>query len=92
VHPLEMLEVQLANTTAPFILISRLRAALAASPTRSTYVVKGSTRRWTSWMVRPMMTYTQIHRSDCRRLWSRTVAAGDRMLVKSAANALHSRA
>ncbi|HEY4268210.1 MAG TPA: short-chain dehydrogenase, partial [Galbitalea sp.] len=42
VDPLEMLEVQLANTTAPFILISRLRAALAASPARRTYVVNVS--------------------------------------------------
>jgi NAD(P)-dependent dehydrogenase (short-subunit alcohol dehydrogenase family) len=42
VDPLEMLEVQLANTTAPFILISRLRAALAASPARRTYIVNVS--------------------------------------------------
>ena len=32
VDPLELLEVQLCNPTAPFILVSRLRAALAASP------------------------------------------------------------
>ncbi len=42
VDPLEMLEVQLANTTAPFILISRLRAALAASPARRKYIVNVS--------------------------------------------------
>ena len=42
VDPLEMLEVQLANTTAPFILISRLRAALAASTARRTYIVNVS--------------------------------------------------
>ena len=42
VEPLEMLEVQLANTTAPFLLISRLRPALAASPARRTYVVNVS--------------------------------------------------
>jgi len=42
VEPLEMLEVQLANATAPFILISRLRAAMAASPARRTYVVNVS--------------------------------------------------
>ncbi|MEO6533918.1 MAG: SDR family NAD(P)-dependent oxidoreductase [Pseudolysinimonas sp.] len=42
VEPLEMLEVQLANTTAPFILISRLRASLAASPARRTYIVNVS--------------------------------------------------
>jgi NAD(P)-dependent dehydrogenase (short-subunit alcohol dehydrogenase family) len=39
---LEMLEVQLCNTTAPFILISRLRASLAASRARRTYIVNVS--------------------------------------------------
>ncbi|MGH3545988.1 MAG: SDR family NAD(P)-dependent oxidoreductase, partial [Mycobacteriales bacterium] len=42
VDPLELLEVQMCNATAPFILISRLRAALAASPARRTYVVNVS--------------------------------------------------
>ena len=42
VEPLEMLEVQLANMTAPFLLISRLRGALAASPARRKYVVNVS--------------------------------------------------
>lgn len=42
VDPMELLEVQLCNSTAPFILISRLRAALAASPARRTYVVNVS--------------------------------------------------
>jgi NAD(P)-dependent dehydrogenase (short-subunit alcohol dehydrogenase family) len=42
VEPLEMLEVQLANTTAPFLLVSRLRPAMAASPARRTYVVNVS--------------------------------------------------
>ena len=42
VDPLELLEVQLCNTTAPFILISRLRAAMAASPARRKYVVNVS--------------------------------------------------
>ncbi|MGB2812433.1 MAG: SDR family NAD(P)-dependent oxidoreductase [Mycobacterium sp.] len=42
VEPLEMLEVQLANTTAPFLLISRLRPAMAASSARRTYVVNVS--------------------------------------------------
>jgi NAD(P)-dependent dehydrogenase (short-subunit alcohol dehydrogenase family) len=42
VEPLEMLEVQLANATAPFLLISRLRPAMAASPARRKYVVKVS--------------------------------------------------
>ncbi|WP_084529034.1 SDR family NAD(P)-dependent oxidoreductase [Nocardia crassostreae] len=35
----ELLEVQLCNSTAPFILISRLRAAMAAAPARRKYVV-----------------------------------------------------
>ncbi|MDF3289848.1 SDR family NAD(P)-dependent oxidoreductase [Streptomyces silvisoli] len=42
VEPVEMLEVQLCNSIAPFILISRLRPALAASPARRTYVVNVS--------------------------------------------------
>jgi len=42
VDPLELLEVQLCNTTAPFILISALRPALAAAPARRKYVVNVS--------------------------------------------------
>ncbi len=42
VTPLEMLEVQLCNMTAPFLLISKLRPAMAASPARRTYVVNVS--------------------------------------------------
>ncbi|MGH3612962.1 MAG: SDR family NAD(P)-dependent oxidoreductase [Pseudonocardia sp.] len=42
VDPLELLEVQLCNQTAPFILISRLRRAMAAAPARRTYVVNVS--------------------------------------------------
>ncbi len=42
VEPLEMLEVQLANTTAPFLLISRLRPAMAAAAARRKYVVNVS--------------------------------------------------
>ena len=42
VDPLEMLEVQLCNTTAPFLLISRLRASMVASGARRTYVVNVS--------------------------------------------------
>jgi NAD(P)-dependent dehydrogenase (short-subunit alcohol dehydrogenase family) len=42
VDPIELLEVQLCNVTAPFILVSRLRAALAASPARRTYIVNVS--------------------------------------------------
>ncbi|MBO0852882.1 MAG: SDR family NAD(P)-dependent oxidoreductase [Nocardia sp.] len=38
----ELLEVQLCNSTAPFILISRLRPALAASPARRKYIVNVS--------------------------------------------------
>ncbi|MGN6221646.1 MAG: SDR family NAD(P)-dependent oxidoreductase [Microbacterium sp.] len=42
VDPLEMLEVQLANTTAPFLLVSKLRPSLAASSARRTYIVNVS--------------------------------------------------
>ena len=42
VNALELLEVQLCNSTAPFILISRLRPALRAAAARRTYVVNVS--------------------------------------------------
>ncbi|OEJ93406.1 SDR family NAD(P)-dependent oxidoreductase [Streptomyces thermolilacinus] len=42
VDPVELLEVQLCNSTAPFILISRLRPAMAASTARRKYVVNVS--------------------------------------------------
>ncbi|MGO2931866.1 SDR family NAD(P)-dependent oxidoreductase [Microbacterium sp.] len=42
VDPLEMLEVQLANTTAPFLLISRLRPSMRASSAHRKYVVNVS--------------------------------------------------
>lgn len=42
VDALELLEVQLCNQTAPFILISRLRPAMAGSPARRSYVVNVS--------------------------------------------------
>jgi NAD(P)-dependent dehydrogenase (short-subunit alcohol dehydrogenase family) len=42
VDPVELLEVQLCNITAPFLLVSRLRPAMAASPARRKYVVNVS--------------------------------------------------
>ncbi len=42
VDPLELLEVQLCNVTAPFVLVSRLRACMAASAARRTYIVNVS--------------------------------------------------
>jgi NAD(P)-dependent dehydrogenase (short-subunit alcohol dehydrogenase family) len=42
VDPIELLEVQLCNVTAPFVLVSRLRAVLAASAARRTYIVNVS--------------------------------------------------
>ncbi|MEU5403513.1 SDR family NAD(P)-dependent oxidoreductase [Streptomyces sp. NPDC005963] len=42
VDPVELLEVQLCNSTAPFILISRLRPAMAAATAERTYVVNVS--------------------------------------------------
>jgi NAD(P)-dependent dehydrogenase (short-subunit alcohol dehydrogenase family) len=42
VDPIELLEVQLCNMTAPFILVGRLRPALAASRAHRKYVVNVS--------------------------------------------------
>jgi NAD(P)-dependent dehydrogenase (short-subunit alcohol dehydrogenase family) len=42
VDPVELLEVQLCNMTAPFVLVSHLRPALAASTARRKYVVNVS--------------------------------------------------
>jgi NAD(P)-dependent dehydrogenase (short-subunit alcohol dehydrogenase family) len=42
VDPLELLEVQLCNSTAPFILISRLRSSMASSVARRKYIVNVS--------------------------------------------------
>ncbi len=42
VDPIELLEVQLCNVTAPFVLVGRLRPALAASRARRRYVVNVS--------------------------------------------------
>ncbi|MGH3858794.1 SDR family NAD(P)-dependent oxidoreductase [Actinokineospora sp.] len=42
VDAMELLEVQLCNQTAPFILISRLRSAMAAATARRKYVVNVS--------------------------------------------------
>ncbi|MFJ6200109.1 SDR family NAD(P)-dependent oxidoreductase [Micromonospora sp. NPDC092111] len=42
VDPVELLEVQLCNVTAPFVLVSRLRPALAGSPAGRAYVVNVS--------------------------------------------------
>jgi len=42
VDPIELLEVQLCNMTAPFILVGRLRPAMAAAAARCKYVVNVS--------------------------------------------------
>nr|WP_156208172.1 SDR family NAD(P)-dependent oxidoreductase [Nocardiopsis sp. SBT366] len=42
VDPVEMLEVQLCNVSAPFLLVDRLRPAMAASSARRTYIVNVS--------------------------------------------------
>ncbi|WP_406723939.1 SDR family NAD(P)-dependent oxidoreductase [Streptomyces sp. GD-15H] len=42
VTPVELLEVQLCNSTAPFLLISRLRPAMAAASAKRTYIVNVS--------------------------------------------------
>lgn len=42
VDPIELLEVQLCNVTAPFVLVSRLRPAMAKASARRKYVVNVS--------------------------------------------------
>jgi NAD(P)-dependent dehydrogenase (short-subunit alcohol dehydrogenase family) len=42
IDPVELLEVQLCNMTAPFVLVSRLRPTLAAASARRKYVVNVS--------------------------------------------------
>lgn len=42
VDPVELLEVQLCNSTAPFILVNRLRPAMEASPFERRYIVNVS--------------------------------------------------
>lgn len=42
VEPIELLEVQLCNMTAPFLLVSKLRPAMAAASARRKYVVNVS--------------------------------------------------
>ena len=42
VDPVELLEVQLCNAIAPFVLVSRLRASMAAATARRKYVVNVS--------------------------------------------------
>ncbi|UXF64810.1 SDR family NAD(P)-dependent oxidoreductase [Rhodococcus qingshengii] len=42
VDPIELLEVQLCNSVAPFILVSRLRPSMAAAAARRKYVVNVS--------------------------------------------------
>ncbi|MET9797189.1 SDR family NAD(P)-dependent oxidoreductase [Nocardiopsis alba] len=42
IDPVEMLEVQLCNVSAPFLLVNRLRPAMAASSARRTYIVNVS--------------------------------------------------
>jgi NAD(P)-dependent dehydrogenase (short-subunit alcohol dehydrogenase family) len=42
IDPIELLEVQLCNTIAPFLLVSRLRQSMAASAARRKYIVNVS--------------------------------------------------
>ncbi|WP_024805219.1 SDR family NAD(P)-dependent oxidoreductase [Nocardia sp. BMG51109] len=42
VDPTELLEVQLCNSVAPFLLVSRLRPAMSSAPARRKYVVNVS--------------------------------------------------
>ena len=78
VDPLELLEVQLCNTTAPFILISRLRPAMAASPARRTYVVNVSAMegQFGRGYKGPGHPHTNMAKAALNML-TRTSAAGD---------------
>ena len=46
VDPLELLEVQLCNSIAPFLLISRLRPAMRAAASAATRGTSSTCRRW----------------------------------------------
>ena len=78
VDPLELLEVQLCNSTAPFILVSRLRPAMAASPARRTYVVNVSAMegQFSRGYKGPGHPHTNMAKAALNML-TRTSAAGD---------------
>ena len=78
VDPLELLEVQLCNATAPFILVSRLRPAMAAAPARRKYVVNVSAMegQFGRGYKGPGHPHTNMAKAALNML-TRTSAAGD---------------
>jgi NAD(P)-dependent dehydrogenase (short-subunit alcohol dehydrogenase family) len=88
IDPVEMLEVQLCNTTAPFILISRLRHALAASTARRTYIVnvsamEGSFGRGYKGPGHPHTNMAKAALNMLTRTSSREMLEADRILMTS---------
>jgi NAD(P)-dependent dehydrogenase (short-subunit alcohol dehydrogenase family) len=88
IDPVEMLEVQLCNTTAPFILISRLRASLAASPARRKYIVnvsamEGSFGRGYKGHGHPHTNMAKAALNMLTRTSSREMLATERILMTS---------
>ena len=65
VDPMELLEVQLCNQTAPFILVSRLRPAMAASSARRKYVVNVSAMEV---RVDPRAEWKQMYHESWRQM------------------------
>jgi NAD(P)-dependent dehydrogenase (short-subunit alcohol dehydrogenase family) len=88
VNAVEMLEVQLCNTTAPFILISRLRASLAASSARRTYIInvsamEGSFGRGYKGPGHPHTNMAKAALNMLTRTSSREMLETDRILMTS---------
>ena len=78
VDPLELLEVQLCNVTAPFVLVSRLRPAMAAATARRKYVVNVSAMegQFARGYKGPGHPHTNMAKAALNML-TRTSAAGD---------------
>jgi NAD(P)-dependent dehydrogenase (short-subunit alcohol dehydrogenase family) len=88
IDPVEMLEVQLCNSTAPFILISRLRASLAASAAARSYIVnvsamEGSFGRGYKGPGHPHTNTAKAALNMLTRTSAREMFEGDRILMTS---------
>ncbi|HEY5189708.1 MAG TPA: SDR family NAD(P)-dependent oxidoreductase [Solirubrobacteraceae bacterium] len=88
IDAVEMLEVQLCNSTAPFILISRLRASLAASTARRTYIVnvsamEGSFARGYKGPGHPHTNMAKAALNMLTRTSAREMLATDQILMSS---------
>jgi NAD(P)-dependent dehydrogenase (short-subunit alcohol dehydrogenase family) len=88
IDAVEMLEVQLCNSTAPFILISRLRASLAASTAHRTYIVnvsamEGSFARGYKGPGHPHTNMAKAALNMLTRTSAREMLATDQILMSS---------